>query len=60
MDMIQLKVPPDVLTMVADAIERDVAHTAPPADAAELIKFHTWLRYRLARWDVRKDPTDGS
>lgn len=60
MDLIQLKVPPDVLIKVADAIERDVANTPPPADTAELVKFHAWLRYRLARWDVRKDPTDGT
>ena len=60
MNLIQLKVPPDVLVMVADAIERDINQRPVDDTTPELVKFHTWLRYRLARWETRKDPTDGT
>ena len=59
MELIQLKVPPDQVALIADAIERDIKANPGMPRNQELTKVQTWLRYRLARWLDRSDPTDG-
>lgn len=58
MDLIQLKVPPDVLVMVADAIQRDIDQRPVDDTTPSLEHFHTWLRYRLSLWNNRRQSTD--
>lgn len=50
MDLLQLKMPPEQATLVADAIERDIEQHPNSAESAELTKTLVWLRYRIQRW----------
>ena len=59
MALIQLKVPPDQVALIADAIERDIEANPGMPRNQELIQIQTWLIYRLTRWLSRNDPTDG-
>jgi hypothetical protein len=54
MDLIQLKVPPEQLARMANAIERDMRVNPDPAEVDELQKIHTWLRYRHSKWLARR------
>lgn len=56
MDRIQLKMPPDKITKMADAIERDLDINQAHQDAADLRDILAWLRYRLSRWNTSRPP----
>lgn len=57
MDLIQLKMPPDRVRLMADAIERDLATRNMAGDADSLRQIVTWLRYRLSLWDIKHPET---
>ena len=57
MDRIQLKMPPDKVAKMADAIERDLDINQAHEDAADLRGILTWLRYRLSRWNANRPTT---
>lgn len=59
MDRIQLKVPPDQATSMADAIERDINARPDEETSTELRKTLVWLRYRIQRFTTHHpaDPT---
>lgn len=50
MDLIQLKMPPENVPKVADAIERDLAANPDHEDSKVLRDVLAWLRYRHVRW----------
>lgn len=45
-----LKVPPDQVALIADAIERDIAVHGDSIRTQQLTVTLTWLRHRLAKW----------
>lgn len=59
MDRIQLKLPPDQVTKVADAIERDLDINQAHQDAADLREILVWLRYRVSRWNTNRPTATG-
>lgn len=48
----QLKAPPDRVALIADAIERDIEANDDYLEVQKLTEVHTWLRHRLARWNL--------
>lgn len=59
MDLMQLKMPPDVVRAIANAIERDIEINRVGIESMQLGESLTYLRYRIALWDARHstDPT---
>ena len=53
MDEIQLKVPPERVALIVEALQRDIASGAPDSDVTELTQIMVWLRYRLAKRETR-------
>lgn len=56
MELMQLKVPPDKVAAIANAIERDLAINRVGREADCLREVLTWLRYRHDRWTARHQP----
>lgn len=54
MDLIQLKMPPDRVQLVAEAIERDIEARPAEATSADLREVLIWLRYRISRWNTNR------
>lgn len=54
MDLIQLKVPPDRLEIMADAIERDLKSRPEDQSSKDLRDVLIWLRFRHAKWAARR------
>lgn len=52
MDLMQLKAPPERVALIADAIERDINHNDDYLEIQQLTEILTWLRHRLARWNI--------
>lgn len=50
MDLIQLKIPPEKLAKMANAIETHIISGDAQEDAQDLQKILTWLRYRHSKW----------
>lgn len=57
MELIQLKMPPDKLAAVIQAIERDIDTTDPDRDTTELQDILNWMRYRLSKWNASRPAT---
>lgn len=57
MDLMQLKMPPDKVRIMADAIERDIGEQASLNHADDLKAILVWLRYRIQRWEARHPTT---
>lgn len=57
MELIVLKIPPDRLRMVADAIDRDIMRGPQDSEAADLHQVLVWLRYRYAKWHASHPAT---
>lgn len=53
MDLIQLKMPPDEVRRMANAIERDMEVNPSFQETEKLRKTLVWLRYRLSLWDTK-------
>lgn len=53
MELIVLKVPPDKVQAIANAIERDLAINRVGPEADVLRDVLPWLRYRHGRWTTR-------
>jgi hypothetical protein len=56
MELIQLKMPPDRVELLADMIERDIKDSEDREEVQALTQVLTWLRYRLARWQAAHPP----
>lgn len=54
MELIVLKVPPDRVTIMADAIERDLKSRGEDEHSKDLRDVLIWLRYRHAKWSTRR------
>lgn len=54
MELIVLKVPPDRVALLADALQRDIANGAPDNQVKELTQILVWLRYRHGKWLASK------
>lgn len=52
MKLMQLKMPPEKLAVVIQAIERDIDTKDPARDTTELQGILDWMRYRLTRWNA--------
>jgi hypothetical protein len=50
MDLIQLKMPPERIALLAQSIQRDITASAPEDQVKELSQILAWLRYRHAKW----------
>lgn len=53
MEFMVLKMLPDQVRIMADAIERDLIEEATVRHVEERRHILTWLRYRLTKWDAR-------
>ena len=54
MELIVLKMPPDKVKLMADALQRDLnEHDLDPA-SSELAQILVWLRYRHGKWLARQ------
>lgn len=53
MDLLQLKMPVDVVRAIANAIERDTEINRVGVESIQLTESLTYLRYRLALWDSK-------
>jgi hypothetical protein len=56
MKPIVLKVPPERVELIANAIERDIEHNDDYLEIQELTQTLSWLRYRLNKWRARQPP----
>ena len=57
MDLIQLKMPPEKLTVLIESVERDIGTTDPDRNTTELQSILNWLRYRRDRWNAHRPGT---
>lgn len=57
MELIVLKVPPDRLMVMADAIERDLNSRGEDEKSKDIRDVLVWLRYRHAKWAARRRRT---
>lgn len=57
MELIALKMPPDRVVLMADAIERDLTAHPTDTEAEQLTEVLVWLRYRHSKWTTRKTRT---
>ena len=53
MDLMQLKMPPERVAKVADAIETHIMSEDAQENAQELDQVLVWLRYRLSLWAAK-------
>lgn len=54
MELIVLKMPPERVAMLADALQRDIANGAPEGQVKELTQILVWLRYRHGKYLAAK------
>lgn len=52
MELMNLRMPPDKATTMANAIERDLDINRVGPEADDLRVTLTWLRHRIARWNA--------
>jgi hypothetical protein len=52
MDLIQLKMPPDKVTKMANAIEHHMLSGDAGPDTSEIEVILTWLRFRIRKWEA--------
>lgn len=57
MELLVLKMPPERVTQLADAIERDLEINRVGQDATDLRQTLAWLRYRISRWNAHHPST---
>jgi hypothetical protein len=57
MDLIGLKVPPERLALMIDAVDHYQKHGDWTGDGKDLDQVITWLRYRYSRWAARQATT---
>jgi len=57
MNLLQLKMPPDRVELVADAIDFYIEDGKNPGRDQELTEISAWLRHRLARWHATHPAT---
>ena len=56
MDIIQLKAPPYVVSLMIQSLERDIEAEPDRADTGDRKQLLAWLRYRLAKFNGRTKP----
>lgn len=54
MELIVLKIPPERVALMAEALQRDITTGAPEEQVRELTQILVWLRYRHGKWLARQ------